>query len=151
MVFVGLFLFCLIMAVVMYKIKGGLEDASGDPTIAVMWIVFAILLAVIITASLGKSWTENVEMHVIYDGTVEQYRDAITMYQDVAVINMSVAFTDFKYEGYQDNIAGFVIDLRSQISHYNKLLIEKRMAKRNIFMNILTFYDRSLPLIKLTD
>jgi len=139
------------MTIITRTIKGGYEDCNGTFTIAVLFLILTIIFGAIIIIVPAQSWNENVEMHITYDGTVEQYRDAVTMYQDKAIINVSKAFTDFKYEGYQANIAQFIIELREEVTQYNKILIKKRMQKRNIMQNWLIFQDESLPLIKLTD
>ena len=148
MILVGLFLALFIVVVIARVTKGGFwnEDFLN---ISGWFLVLLVICSIFMISIAGESWQDHVKMHVTYDGTIRQYRSAVTMYKDKAVIDVEKAFTDFKYEGYQDNIAMFIHDLRSEVAEYNNLLIRKRMAKRNILINVLTFYDRSLPLITL--
>lgn len=92
-------------------------------------IFFAICLVII-----WLSWGTYTDLRAQYDATVNQYKSAVTMYEDRADLDIEkAAFTDFKYKGYQENIAGFVKDLRREVVMYNKSFVKKRIYDRNWF------------------
>lgn len=81
------------------------------------------------------SYTTYLNMKSFYEATYEQYFNAIEIYQDRAVIDTTVAFTDFKYQGYQDNISGYITDLRNKSIWYNEVYIKKETMNNNIFFS----------------
>jgi hypothetical protein len=100
------------------------------------FLVPAIILSVVLAIVLSTSYHSYVDMRTKYDATLEQYKGAVTMYADHATIDIErAAFTDFKYQGYQEHIAGFVKALRNKIVLYNRTFISKRILDRNIMFN----------------
>jgi len=106
-------------------------------------MLWAILWAIIPTAISGifslvvifTSYGSYVDLRTSYDATVAQYRQAVTVYVDHAQINVEkAALTDFKYEGYQDNVADFVTNLRRKVVWYNEGIISKRIMDKNWFI-----------------
>jgi hypothetical protein len=103
--------------------------------------------------SLGIIFTVGIALHIIlvscsydnyvdarakYDAIITQYRQAVTMYGDRAAIDINRAtFTDFAYQGYQENVGSMIIDLRNQVTDYNRTIISKRAYKKNIFFRCL--------------
>ncbi len=100
-------------------------------------LVSGIVLGVIIGITFLMSYGSYVTIRTSYDGVVGQYRGAVEMYVDYATIDMGKAatFTDFKYKGYQENVATFIKALRTSITKYNSKLISKRILKKNFFFN----------------
>ena len=86
----------------------------------------------------GDSYNSYLGNRAVYDATIEQYRGAVEMYKDYAVIDMKKtgeAFTDFKYQGYQKEIASMIADLRRRIVKYNRSFILKRIKNAHWFFN----------------
>lgn len=103
--------------------------------------VFAASLSALISASiclimLIGSYMSYLDIRAQYDATINQYRGAITMYVDYADLDVEkAALTDFKYSGYQENVAHAVVSLRRQVVYYNEILIKKRVLNKNIVFN----------------
>ncbi len=99
--------------------------------------VFAsIACTLIFAAILSVTWSVSYESYLkarsFYSATKEQYHSAIEIYTEYAVIDMGKAsFTDFKNQGYQQNISDFIISLRNKIITYNETIIEKRIMGKN--------------------
>lgn len=82
---------------------------------------------------LGSSYSNYLDSRAFFSATKEQYRSALTVYEDHATIDVKAAsFTDFKYQGYQEQIGHFVKVLRSKVTDYNETIIKKRTMKDNI-------------------
>lgn len=93
-----------------------------------------VLFALITWAAISASFSNYSEMRAQYDATITQYRGAVTIYSDRADLDIKkAAFTDFVYKGYQENIAGFVKDLRREVLRYNRSLVKKRIWGGNWF------------------
>ena len=114
-------------------------------------IIFGVVSCVIFGGIWGSSYNSYVDTRVFYDATREQYAEAVTVYKDHAVIDMGKAtFTDFKYQGYQDNVAELVIHLRNEIVNYNKTITEKRVMARNpLFSWFIIEPDDDMKIIKM--
>lgn len=72
-----------------------------------------------------------------YDKICAQYGQAVTVYGDKAVLDVRKAgdsWTDFRYQGYQQNMAAMITDLREVVSRYNTTIIKKRTWARNFFV-----------------
>ena len=110
-------------------------------------IIWSIIIALIILDSYNSYLTER----AFYDATVEQYATAITMYEDKAVIDVeSAAWTDLKYQGYQNNVSGLILDLRERIIRYNNNFIVKNKKHDNIFFSwIVVGMDDDMKIIKM--
>ena len=96
--------------------------------------VFTLIIIFLFVIAKWVSYDNYVDLRVKYDATIEQYAGAIEMYEDKAVIDVEkAAFTDFKYQGYQENTADFIKGLRYEVVKYNKGLISKRLYEKNPF------------------
>lgn len=94
------------------------------------FLIAATVLTGIVTAS---SYASYVRMRRAYDATVTQYKDAVEMYQDKAVLDVErAALVDFRYKGYQDNIGTFITDLRKKVVDYNEDFVGKGVLGSNI-------------------
>lgn len=100
----------------------------------------------------GISYERYVNCRTFFDGTKEQYASAVTMYSDYAEVDLkSAAWTDLKYQGYQENIAAFIDRLRRKIVGYNREIISKRvMAKNPFFSWLIVEPDEDMLIIKMT-
>jgi predicted PurR-regulated permease PerM len=112
----------------------------------------AILLTPVVVPAI-ESYSSYLEMRSTYETVVNQYRDSIDMYEDKVVINVDEeSFTDFKYQGYQENISSMIKDLQQVVTKYNKLYVEKNILKDNIFIGALIFEpDKDMKLLKLRE
>jgi len=113
--------------------------------------VFFCLHLFITAAVLRNSYLSYLDAKAFYTATIEQYAAAVEIYQDKAVIDVeSAAWTDLKYQGYQDNISGLILDLRNSIVSYNDTYVKKRTLKKNPFFNWLIIdVDDDMKLIKM--
>jgi len=100
-------------------------------TFLLMFIIYVLVVSV--------SYVTYVNKRAFYDSIIEQYRGCITMYENkLAIIDVdkaSLSLTDFKYQGYQQNMADMIKDLRHKISEYNESILEKRTMKKNPFFS----------------
>jgi len=97
---------------------------------------YSIVALFMLVVFIGGSYESYVDTRTFYDSTVEQYSTAVEMYGDKAVIDVeSAAWTDLKYQGYQENMSKAIRLLREKIVKYNKKIISKRIMKRNLFFN----------------
>jgi len=95
-----------------------------------------IIPAVIHTIVLCRSYTTYVQTRTQYDAVINQYRGAIELYSERASLNLAkAALTDFKYQGYQDNMSAIIIQLRKSVVEYNKTIISKRIMKKNLLFS----------------
>jgi len=121
-------------------------------------IVFIILSLVFASSSVtiaGISYGSYLHNTSFYTTVVEQYRDAINMYEDKAMIDLDKVkdtLTDFRYEGYQESIAGMIATLRDKVAHYNRVFVEKGILNNNWFFNWLIINNNeNTKLIRLSD
>lgn len=117
------------------------------------WIAFwncATALCLIVVVA--TSYSTYLNTRTFYSATVEQYATSVEMYEDKAVIDIgSAAWTDFKYKGYQENVAGFIKDLRGEIVAYNTMIISKRVMDANPLFNWLVIApDDDMKIIKMS-
>jgi hypothetical protein len=114
-------------------------------------IVSLIVIVIVVAVTWGHSYDSYVDTRTFYNATREQYAGAVTVFKDHAVIDMGVAaFTDFKYQGYQEHVAKLVIDLRNSIIEYNKMFVSKRVMGQNWFFSWLIIEpDDDMKIIKM--
>jgi len=114
-------------------------------------IVCAVALTVTWVAPLGNSYGTYVKSRAFWDATREQYAEAVQIYSDHATIDMGKAtFTDFRYQGYQDNISGMISTLRREIVQYNQKFVAKRtMGKNPFFSWMIVEPDDDMKIIKM--
>ncbi len=103
------------------------------------------------TITLYNSYYSYLDTRAFYTATIEQYTSAVKIYQDKAVIDVeSAAWTDLKYQGYQDNISKLIIDLRNKIVAYNDMFVKKQVLKKNTFFSwLIVNVDDDMKLIKM--
>jgi hypothetical protein len=103
------------------------------------FVITFLILSVIYVTVVSSSYATYINDRAFYDGIIEQYRGCITMYENKsAVIDIgkaSPSLTDLKYQGYQQNMADMIKDLRCKISEYNESILEKRTMKKNPFFS----------------
>ena len=101
----------------------------------------------------GTSYQTYLKARTFYDATQEQYANAVVMYKGYAEIDLqSAAWTDLKYQGYQENIASFIMSLRTRIIEYNANIVSKRVMKANMFFSwFIVAPDDDMLVIKMTD
>jgi succinate dehydrogenase hydrophobic anchor subunit len=116
-------------------------------------LVSGVMIGIILFMSVMSSYTNYVDIRTKYDATITQYKEAITMYKDHATIDVGkAAFTDLKYQGYQENMASFIENLRSEITNYNEMLISKRIMKKNWFFSwIIVAPDDDMKILNMSD
>ena len=150
----GFLLICLAVAIVIgaisflgndYKIKAGLIGTG----------VMVLLCSIVCLCIWGCSYGSYVDNRTFFDATREQYANAVQMYRDYALLDLkgaaAIAFTDLKYQGYQENMAKFINDLKRQVVNYNEAIVSKRVMKRNfIFKWMIIAPDNDMKIIKMT-
>jgi gas vesicle protein len=116
-------------------------------------IVSGGIVGVILIASIAGSYTSYVDIRTKYDATITQYKEAVTMYKGHATIDVKkAALTDLKYQGYQENMASFIKNLRREVTKYNEVLISKRIMKKNWFFNwIIIAPDDDMKILNMSD
>ena len=108
---------------------------------------------IVIIFFVGVSYTTYLDIRAQYDAVISQYRGAVTMYADYATLDVEKAtFTDLKYQGYQENIAKVIADLRREIVCYNKVLIQKRIMDKNpVFSWLIIAPDKDMKIINIVE
>lgn len=116
-------------------------------------MISGVILSIISLFVVAASYGSYVECRTMYESTIGQYKQAVTMYTDSAEINVeSAAMTDFKYNGYQENVADFIKGLRSKVVEYNEMLISKRIMNSNfIFSWLVIGPDEDMKVLRLSD
>lgn len=134
-IFIGLF-----VSGIAYSVARA--DSSDKPFKAavIALIITVALLGTILTAIIvGDSYNSYLDNKAFYDATVEQYRGAVEMYKDYAVIDMrktyEYVFTDLKYQGYQKYMAEKIDELKTKIVSYNRSFILKKTKNASWFFN----------------
>lgn len=132
------------------------EEQTSSKDYVVPMLTFGIIgwvLFVVVVGWLIGSYSTYVNMRADYDIILKQYRESVELYEDKAVLRISdSALTDFKYEGYQENIAELIKDLRFRITNYNEDYISKKVVARSPFFNwIITEPDADMHLIELRE
>jgi hypothetical protein len=114
-------------------------------------IICAIAGSALIIGPLGSSYQSYLNIKADYYGVIAQYGAAVDVYSDKAVINVEkAAFTDFKYEGYQKQMAQMIEALRYKITNYNKIYIKKKTMDKNwIFSWIIIPPDSGMKLLQM--
>ena len=127
------------------------RDNSNNTVGAVT--VTGIISTVILVIIVASSYTSYLDIRAQYDAVINQYKGAVTVYADYATLDMEKAtFTDFKYQGYQENISKVIVDLRNEIIIYNKVLIKKRILDKNPLFNWLIIApDKDMKIINIVE
>lgn len=116
-------------------------------------IITGIILTVVFSITIGCSYSTYLDTRAQYDAVINQYKGAVTMYADYATLDMEkAAFTDFKYQGYQENIAAVITDMRREIISYNRMLIQKRIMDKNpVFSWLIIAPDEDMKIINIVE
>lgn len=130
----GIFLIVTVISLIVAFLAYVISEDDNIAAILGFTISF-VVCSIIPFAIICTSYGTYVDARTQYDATINQYREAVTMYSDHAIIDAERAFTDFKYQGYQENIAEFIKSLRCEVTSYNKNLISKRIMNKNFFFN----------------
>jgi hypothetical protein len=110
------------------------------PNMAIWAVVISFIYGIIAIPSLMGSYDSYLDARAYYDNLIAQYKGAIVLYEDKAVaLDMEKAvshgLTDMRYQGYQEKMGDFILDLRKSITDYNSTIIKKRLMKKNFFYN----------------
>jgi len=102
--------------------------------------LFAFVYGIVAIVSLIGSYDSYLDARAYYDNLIAQYKGAIVLYEDKAVsLDMEkaakYALTDLRFQGYQEKMGTFVMDLREKVTIYNRCIIKKRLMKKNFFYN----------------
>lgn len=111
---------------------------------------------VVFTIIWTTSYFSYLNTRSFYGATREQYVSALNVYEKRAVLDVHLiteqAFSDFKYEGLQKEMADFTRDLRNRVINYNSIIIKKRVMKRNPFVNwLIVAPDEDMKVISLRE
>lgn len=119
--------------------------------LGIFFIIFSSLMVIVCSITAIDSYDNYADMKAFWKITNEQYSEAIEMYVDKAVLKIDVdTFTDFRYQGYQENIASLIKDLRKHVVWYNQNFVTKKIYKDNILISWLIFVpDDDMKLIKM--
>jgi hypothetical protein len=121
-----------------YSVSNPRSENIARNVIVTTCICICVFGTVATAIIVGDSYSGYLNNRAFYDATVEQYRGAVEMYKDYAVIDMSktrFAFTDFKYQGYQKEISSMILELRRKIVKYNRSFILKKIKNASWFFN----------------
>lgn len=112
--------------------------------IFIIGIIFILFISPI-------SYKNYLDCRSFYDSTRHQYKNTITIYSDIAKINVKdKTLTDMKYNQYQNGITEFIKDFRDKIVSYNSTIIEKRKLKDSLFFSwIIVGPDEDMKLLKM--
>jgi len=102
-----------------------------------------------------QSYSSYLDARTFYDSTREQYANSVEMYHDYALLDLkgaaAIAFTDYKYQDYQKNMADFIRVLRGSVIRYNKRIISKRIMKKTFFFSwLIVAPDPNMKIVKMT-
>lgn len=114
-----------------YELKKAIRPIlSGMTFVSIVYGVVAIIINLFTYGDYAKARAN-------YDSVLSQYGQAITIYENKAVLDVKVVgdtWTDFRYQGYQGNLAQMIIDLRNQVASYNSYLISRKTWGKNYFV-----------------
>lgn len=132
------------------------DNCDNEDSLIVAGMGFAmssVIVGVILIISVAGSYSAYVDIRTKYDATITQYKEAVTMYKNHAIIDVEkAAFTDFKYQGYQKNMSDFISSLRYKVTRYNEELISKRIMKKNWFFSwIIVAPDDDMKVLSMSD
>lgn len=122
-------------------------------------LVGCVLIAIILggnTIAFTSSFGTAAKADVIKSGLLAEYKSAVHMYADRAVLNISDItkaniMTDFKYQGYQQNIAKMIRDVREIVREHNEILISKQVYKRSLWFDMYITMPESDKIIHIED
>lgn len=104
--------------------------AAGTATTFLVYGLIAIILNL-------TTYGDYAKARANYDSVLSQYGQAITIYENKAVLDVKIVgdtWTDLRYQGYQGNMAQMIVDLRNQVASYNSYLISRKTWGKNYFV-----------------
>lgn len=127
-----------------------LFNCRQDNVVGCIVLAVIIGIAFIATPMTGSYWS-YLDIKADYYGVIAQYEGAINIYENKAIINVAkISLTDFKYQGYQKEMASLIRDLRYKIEKYNALYIKKKTMKENIMFSwLITAPDSGMKLLQM--
>jgi len=142
-----LLLIAICSAITYVTWKNSRRDA---PFAATITGIFATIICVIM---LVMSYVSYLDIRAMYDATINQYKGAVTVYADYADLDVKKAtLTDFKHQGYQENMARAITSLRRQIVYYNETPVKKRILNKNIMFGWLIIGpDEDMKIINIVE
>ena len=151
MILIFLAIVSLILWVIFFRLEQN-DTRNWEPAMFVFGILGWVSFAAVTFWMIG-SYVSYVNMRSDYDIIVRQYKESVQLYEDKAVLDVNdAALTDFKYEGYQENIGAFVRELRSRVTKYNEMYIGKKIVARSpLFSWIICEPDSDMHLIELRE
>lgn len=111
--------------------------------------VFSLLVAGSFALAVILSYTTSVEAEAVYQSLALTHSQAIEVYEGKTVLHLD-SLTDFRYAGYQESMSGLIRDVRDEVYEYNRLIIRKRILRRNIFFGWYV-HSPDLPVIELKE
>jgi hypothetical protein len=145
-------LLAIVISIVWITWKSSDIDTRDVNTQIAAWFT-GIIGTAIVVITIAVSYSSYLDIRAQYDAVINQYKGAVTMYSDYASLDMEKAtFTDFKYQGYQENMAKVVMDLRKEIIVYNRVLIQKRIMDGNpVFNWLIIAPDKDMKIINIVE
>jgi len=150
--FIGIFAFLILFSGLITLVDKNWKLNKVRHRVFMGWSLSLCCMWFITSAAiLGTSYDKYLDERAFYDATVEQYASAVVMYGDMAVIDVeSAAWTDLKYQGYQDNVSGLIIALRNRIIKYNNSFVRMNKMHSNPFFSwLVVSMDDDMKLIKM--
>lgn len=101
--------------------------------IASVFVVYGIV-AIIINLT---TYSDYAKARANYDSVLAQYGQAVKVYENKAVLDVKAigdTWTDFRFQGYQENMSKMITDLRGSVADYNRYLISRRAWGKNFFV-----------------
>lgn len=113
-----------------YNIKKAIRPCiAGSAAVVVLYLIVAVVMYLVSFDSYAKA-------RAVYDKVGAQYGQAITIYTNKATIDVRKVgdtYTDFRFQGYQQSLAELITDLRTMVSWYNSVVIQKRVWGKSFF------------------
>lgn len=142
-----LLLFSMIAICAIIGLVAGFGEVDGAAKGTAAFIVGLMFVSVFSIFFWSLSYINYLDAQKIYQGTVAQYKGAIEVYEDKAVINTN-QLTDFGHGKYNESMAALIRDLRNEVVHHNKIVIGKRIMSDSIFFNWFIIGEDELKLLE---
>ena len=131
MLYVLVILSILIAVVIMV-----IRETNDDFSIFMTCLVGIMISGALVLIPISTSYHSYLSIKADYYGILSQYKDAVTLYKDKSVINTNkISFTDFGYQGFQQEMAKFIMVLCNKVTNYNALYIKKKTMHENIIFS----------------
>lgn len=121
-------------------------------------IIFLFIGSVAILTPVLVSYDNAVMIDGTQEGLVAEYRSAVDLYSDKAVLHLDKAaqmqvypLTDASAHGYQKEMAAMIKELRAVVTQHNQMLVSKRKYRKSLFFSWYTIMPDSDRLIHLVE